>query len=92
MTIVLHPDWSASTVPFPHTWAHIANIDQFRWLMRTDVREHLRMARDELGVAPGWSLQQAVTRTVQWYRRRADGADARALCLADIEDHEGPAP
>ena len=50
MTLALLPDWSATAVPFPHTWAPIANIDQFRWLVRTDVREHLRMARDELGV------------------------------------------
>ena len=47
-------------------------------------------ARHELGVLPRWSLQEAVTRTVQWYRRQVDGADARALCLAEIEDHEGP--
>lgn len=48
-------------------------------------------ARHELGVTPRWSLNEAVTRTVQWYRRQAAGADARALCLAEIEDHEqGP--
>ncbi len=44
-------------------------------------------ARAELGVAPKWPLPEAVRRTVQWYRRLAEGADARALCMADLHDH-----
>ena len=48
--ITLIPDWKARATPFRHTWRHIGNIDQFRWLPRADVLEHLRMARDELGV------------------------------------------
>ncbi len=48
--ITLTPDWAAPATPFTHTWKHIGNIDQFRWLPRADVLEHLRMARDELGV------------------------------------------
>ena len=46
----LHPLWQSAPTPLRHTWAPIANIDQFRWLARADVQGHLAMARDELGV------------------------------------------
>lgn len=45
-------------------------------------------ARVRLGVKPRWNLQQAVARTVQWYRRQGEGADARSLCESDIETYE----
>jgi CDP-glucose 4,6-dehydratase len=45
-------------------------------------------ARAVLGVAPRWGLPEAVRRTMRWYRRLADGAPARALCEADIAEHE----
>jgi CDP-glucose 4,6-dehydratase len=41
-------------------------------------------ARHTLGVTPRWSLEEAVRRSVEWYRERLDGADARVLCLRDI--------
>jgi len=46
-------------------------------------------ARVALGVVPRWSLEEAVTRTMRWYRAVADGGDARALCLADIDVYTG---
>ena len=46
----LTPDWNATPAPLRHTWAPLANIDQFRWLSRGDVQRQLAMARDELGV------------------------------------------
>ncbi len=49
-TIQLSPEWSGTSYRFQKTWAHVGNIDQFRWLSRGDVQEHLRMARDELGL------------------------------------------
>ena len=49
-TLNLTPDWTGAAVPFQKTWAPVGNIDQFRWFSRADVHEHLRMARDELGV------------------------------------------
>lgn len=49
-TFDFHPDWTARPTPFRQTWGSICNIDQFRWLSRADVLEHLQMARDELGV------------------------------------------
>ncbi|APW36635.1 CDP-glucose 4,6-dehydratase [Rhodoferax koreense] len=45
-------------------------------------------ARTALGVAPRWSLTTSVQRTLDWYRRQGGGADARSLCLADIEAFE----
>lgn len=45
-------------------------------------------ARAVLGVASKWDLAEAVARTMRWYRRQHDGADALALCDADIADHE----
>jgi len=41
--------------------------------------------RRVLGVQPRWSLAQAVARTMAWYRALHSGADARTLCLADLE-------
>ncbi len=43
-------------------------------------------AKAQLGIRPVWSLQEAVSRTMRWYRRQADGENARALCGQDIED------
>ena len=45
-------------------------------------------ARQVLGVAPHWSLNTAVARTMAWYRAQQGGADARALCLADLDAWE----
>lgn len=46
-------------------------------------------ARSVLGIAPRWTLEQSVDRTMQWYRRWHEGGDARALCEADIAAWEG---
>lgn len=48
-------------------------------------------ARTQLGVHPRWALAQTVQRTMNWYRRLQEGADASALCAADIEDFEAAA-
>lgn len=45
-------------------------------------------ARLELGVTPRWDAATALEHTILWYRRQQDGADARALCEADIETYE----
>ena len=44
------PEWKGKAVPFRKTWGAVGNVDQFRWFSRADVLEHLRIARDELGV------------------------------------------
>lgn len=46
-------------------------------------------ARGVLGVAPQWSLERAIERTMMWYRRQAEGADAAALCDIDLDAYEG---
>ena len=48
-------------------------------------------ARQALGVAPRWGLAMAVERTMAWYRAQHGGADARALCLADLDAWEAAA-
>lgn len=45
-------------------------------------------ARAELGVIPRWTLHEAIPRTMHWYRRQLDGADACAACEADIAAYE----
>jgi len=49
-------------------------------------------SRIQLGVKPVWSLQESIKRTMKWYRKFLDGADARKLCLADIDDYEKRLP
>lgn len=44
-------------------------------------------ARSALGIVPRWALPETVARSLNWYRRLAEGADARALCEADIRDY-----
>lgn len=48
-------------------------------------------ARQALGVAPRWELDTAVERTMAWYRAQQGGADACALCLADLDAWEAAA-
>lgn len=49
-------------------------------------------ARAALGLWPRWDLETSVQRAMTWYRRRHDGADARALCDHDIDSWEAAAP
>lgn len=42
-------------------------------------------ARTRLGWAPRWALERGLQATVDWYRAYRDGADMRALTLAQIE-------
>ena len=44
-------------------------------------------ARAVLGWTPRWGLEQGLDRTVAWYKAVAEGQDARAVTLAQIEDH-----
>jgi len=44
-----------------------------------------------LGLSQRWTLIEGVKRTMAWYRARQGGADARALCLADMSDFESSA-
>jgi CDP-glucose 4,6-dehydratase len=44
-----------------------------------------------LGIAPRWSLQTAVQRTMNWYRRQHESSSARDLCAQDIAAFEADA-
>ena len=46
------------------------------------------LAARKLGVRPSLTLQQAVVRTANWYRRHAAGEPALELCLEDIRHYE----
>ncbi len=48
-------------------------------------------ARAVLKVAPRWPLAQAVSRSMDWYRRFDAGEDALPLCHADIDQYEAHA-
>lgn len=45
-------------------------------------------ARHSLGVYPRWRLKDGIHRTMDWYRRHADGESALQLCRQDIADFE----
>jgi CDP-glucose 4,6-dehydratase len=42
------------------------------------------LARAELNIAPQWSLETAVAKTMTWYKKYYEGKSATSLCLADI--------
>ncbi len=50
-----------------------------RWLALDTAK-----ARQTLGLAPVWPLEDAVRRTMEWYRGHTRSMPARDLCLADI--------
>lgn len=45
-------------------------------------------ARAILGIAPRWSLPEAIRHTMTWYSNQRKGQDARQLCLAQIAEYE----
>jgi CDP-glucose 4,6-dehydratase len=45
-------------------------------------------AQHLLEITPRWSLQEAVHRTMDWYRRQREGSSARELCARDIAEFE----
>jgi len=42
-------------------------------------------AREVIGFEPRWSTEEAIVRTMSWYRRFHEGEQARSLCLEDID-------
>jgi CDP-glucose 4,6-dehydratase len=45
-------------------------------------------ARQMLNVSSRWSLTESIAHTMSWYRDQNAGANARSLCLAQIEAYE----
>lgn len=52
------------------------------------LRLEIAKARTVLGIVPRWPLAEAVRHTMAWYRALHEGANARALCEADIRAFE----
>jgi len=44
-----------------------------------------------LGVESRWSLSESIEHTMAWYRSQNEGAEARALCEAQISAYENMA-
>jgi CDP-glucose 4,6-dehydratase len=44
-------------------------------------------ARTQLGWRPAWSLDETITRTVDWYRAWVAGEDVAALSRSQIAEH-----
>ncbi len=63
--------WELDPGPHPHEAHHLA-LDSSK-------------AREQLGWAPAWGLEEALAGIVQWYRALAAGEDMRAVTLAQIE-------
>ena len=63
--------WELDPGPHPHE-AHFLSLDSTK-------------ARERLGWAPAWQLEQALSSIVDWYVALRDGEDLRAVTLAQIE-------
>lgn len=66
------------------------------WQPSTHTHEHeainLKLdcakARSQLGWIPKWSIDQALSATVSWYKQYYDGVDARKITLEQIDNYE----
>lgn len=71
---------------YPHANVHYDDPHQgpheARWLALETAQ-----ARSVLGMQPRWPLTTAVEQTMVWYRAQQQGADACALCHADIDHY-----
>jgi CDP-glucose 4,6-dehydratase len=65
--------WDVDPGPHPHEAGFLA-LDSSK-------------ARERLGWQPGWDLDEALARIVEWHVAQRDGQDMRALTLAQIEAH-----
>ena len=66
--------WAADPGPHPHE-AHYLKLDSSK-------------SRSQLRWEPRLDLQTALAWTVEWYKGVTDDADARTLCLKQIESYE----
>ncbi len=67
--------WEIDPGPHPHEATYLA-LDSTK-------------AREQLGWAPAWDLGEALDSIVAWYSALRDGADLRAVTLAQIEAFAG---
>lgn len=73
-------------------WDHGAQVEHASSTESPHEAGQLRLdstrARTELGWSPRWSLQEALERTVMWYRKWKQNADMRAVSVDDIHAYE----
>ena len=43
LDLIINPLWDQKGIPIKHTWAGLGNIDQARWVVRSDMQEQLSM-------------------------------------------------
>jgi xylan 1,4-beta-xylosidase len=48
--IAVRPRWDAPASTLRHSWAGMANIDQARWILRSDMQQQLAMSAREIGL------------------------------------------
>ena len=70
------PHWPGAKVNF----ADVVHGPHEAGLLTLDTAK----ARAVLGLAPSWSLAQAIERTVNWYHRNWQGENAANLCQQDL--------
>jgi CDP-glucose 4,6-dehydratase len=65
---------------------------EIRWSAQGDTLHEARAlaldnsrAKEKLGCRPVWNMNEAVARTMTWYRRCLSGDDARDLCQEDLQ-------
>ena len=61
----------------------LSQLKEAGWLRLDSRKSHY-----ELGVQPIWDVEEAVKRTMVWYRNQAQGVSPLALCKIDIKDYE----
>ncbi len=65
-------------------WGEVTTALHEAALLRLDTSK----SQNALGVLPVWGIDQAVERTMAWYKNQIYGANALALCASDIDDFE----
>ena len=74
------------------SWAAIAQVQWGETTSRLHETALLRLdtskSQNTLRVVPVWGIDQAVYRTVAWYKNQTHGANALALCVSEIKDFE----
>jgi CDP-glucose 4,6-dehydratase len=69
--------WRVDAAPQPHE-AHILSLDNAK-------------ACERLGWKPRWSIDEALTRTLEWHLAWRKGSSMQATCLAQLRAYEATA-
>ena len=74
------------------SWAKVAQVQWGETASQLHEAGILRLdtskSQNALRVVPVWSIDQAVHRTVAWYKNQSYGANALSLCVREIKDFE----